>query len=164
VAIMLAAGHPERVGRIVLCDSAGLRPRRRPSYWLRVGVAKAGRVIGLFGAPGRRLQQRLRGRVASTDYLQSTEAMRGTFRKVIAENLADLLPEIAAPTLVIWGERDEDTPLWMGEEMERLIPDAGLVVLAGAGHYAYADAAARFNQTSLHFLCHQPRSVAAQAG
>ena len=38
----------------------------------------------------------------------------------------------------MWGERDEDTPLWMGRRMEDAIPDAGLVVLDG-GHYAYAE-------------------------
>ena len=41
--------------------------------------------------------------------------------------------------LLLWGDRDEDTPLSQGRALEAAIPDAGLVVLEGAGHYSYLD-------------------------
>jgi pimeloyl-ACP methyl ester carboxylesterase len=152
VGIVLAATHPERIARMLLTGAAGIKPRRKPSYYAKVAVAKAGRVIGaLGGAPGRRLQDRMRRRVASSDWLEASEAMRGTFRRVIAEDLSPHLPHIRAATLLVWGERDEDTPLWMGRRMEAAIPDAGLVVLDG-GHYAYAERAAEFNRIAAHFL------------
>jgi hypothetical protein len=62
------------------------------------------------------------------------------------------MPEIRAPTLLIWGSRDTDTPLSAAEEMERLIPDAGLVVLEGAGHYSYLDQPTRFTRIVSHFI------------
>ncbi len=161
IAICLAAGRPELVERMILCDAAGLRPKRGLRYRLRVAQAKLGRLLGLFGPPGRRLQERIRSRVASTDYLEASPAMRETFRRVIAEDLADRLPEIAAPCLLVWGDADEDTPLWMGRRMEELLPDGALVVLEGAGHFSYADEPLRFAQLSRHFLCEQPRQVAA---
>jgi pimeloyl-ACP methyl ester carboxylesterase len=152
IGIVIAATRPERIARMVLTGAAGLKPRRKPSYYGRVAVAKAGRVVGAVGgAPGRRLQDRMRRRVASRDWLEATEAMRGTFRAVIAEDLSPHLPNIRASTLLVWGERDEDTPLWMGRRMEEAIPDAGLVVLEG-GHYVYAERAAEFNRIALHFL------------
>jgi pimeloyl-ACP methyl ester carboxylesterase len=160
VAICLATQKPDLISRLVLCDSAGLRPKRGLEYRLRVALAKLGRLLGLFGPPGRRLQARIRGRVASSDYLNASTAMRDTFRRVIAEDLADHLPRISIPTLLVWGSADEDTPLWMGERMEELLPDGALVVLDGAGHYSYADEPARFAQMSRHFLCEQPRQVA----
>ena len=86
--------------------------------------------------------------------------MRETFRRVIAENLADHLPRIPAPCLLVWGSADEDTPLWMGERMAELLPDGALVVFEGAGHFAYADQPGRFAQVSRHFLCEQPRQSA----
>jgi hypothetical protein len=43
--------------------------------------------------------------------------------------------------------------------MEELIPDAGLVVLEGAGHYSYADAPGPFGSVARRFLCEQPRAV-----
>ena len=42
------------------------------------------------------------------------------------------------------GDRDTETPLADGRLMERLIPDAGLVVFEGAGHYAYLEQPGRF--------------------
>lgn len=162
IAIALADEHPERLERLLLTGAAGIRPRRRPSYYAKVALAKAGRVAAAVGgSPGRRLQASLRQRVASADWLAASEALRGTFRLVIAEDLSGRLPRIRVPTLLVWGEQDADTPLWMGERMERLIPDAGLVVLPGAGHYAYAERAGEFNRVAGHFLVEQP--VAARA-
>jgi pimeloyl-ACP methyl ester carboxylesterase len=160
VGICLAADHPERVDRLLLCDSAGLRPKRGLRYHRRVAAAKLGRLAGrLGGPPGRRLQERLRRRVASRDYLEAPEAMRATFRMVIAQDLAERLPRIKAPTLLVWGDEDEDTPLWMAHRMEELIPDAGLVVLEGAGHYSYVDAPGAFGSVARRFLSEQPREV-----
>jgi pimeloyl-ACP methyl ester carboxylesterase len=160
IAICLAARRPELVGRLVLCDSAGLRPKRGWRYRSRVAVAKLGRVIGLFGPPGRRLQDRMRSRVASTDYAEASPAMRETFRRVIAEDLSGQLPQIEVPCLLVWGDADDDTPLWMGERMEELLPDGALVVFEGAGHFAYADQPGRFAQLSRTFLVEQPRQAA----
>jgi pimeloyl-ACP methyl ester carboxylesterase len=161
VSIALAADEPERVGRLLLVDSAGLRPKRGWRYRRRVAVAKLGRLAAAVGGqPGRRLQERMRARVASRDYLEASEAMRGTFRAVIAADLSDRLPRIGAPTLLVWGDRDDDTPLWMGHRMEELIPDAGLVVLEGAGHYSYADSPGQFRAVARRFLLEQPREAA----
>ncbi len=164
VAICLAAGRPELVDRMILIDAAGLRPKRGMRYRMRVAVAKLGRLLGLLGPPGRRLQERMRRRVASTDYLQASPAMRETFRRVIAEDLSGRLPEVAASCLLVWGDADEDTPVWMGRRMEELLADGALVVFEGAGHFSYADEPVRFAQMSRHFLCEQPRQVAAGGG
>ena len=158
IAIWLAANHPDRVDRVLLCDAAGLRPRRTFAYRRRVALAKAGRVIGrLGGAPGRRLQDRMRRRVASADYLAASGTVRDSFRLVVAEDLGDHLPRIQAPTLLVWGSEDDDTPLWMAERMHALIPDSGLVVFEGAGHYSYADEPGRFAAVARTFLFEQPR-------
>ena len=71
---------------------------------------------------------------------------------MLAEDLSPLLAQVSAPTLLMWGDRDEDTPLWMAERMEAEIPGAGLVVLRGGGHYAYAEQAGQFNVVAAHFL------------
>jgi pimeloyl-ACP methyl ester carboxylesterase len=161
VSIVLAADRPDRVGRLLLVDAAGIPPKRGWRYRRRVAVAKFGRVVARIGGPpGRRLQEQLRARVASRDYLEASEAMRGTFRAVIAADLRERLPRIGASTLLVWGELDEDTPLWMANVMEGLIPDAGLVVLEGAGHYSYADAPGQFRAVARRFLLEQPREAA----
>jgi hypothetical protein len=104
----------------------------------------------------------MRTRVASRDYLEASETMRATFRALIADDLRERLPRIQASTLLVWGDRDDDTPLWMGKQMEELIPDAGLVVLEGAGHFSYADSPGQFRAVTRRFLIDQPRAAAAE--
>jgi pimeloyl-ACP methyl ester carboxylesterase len=153
--IVLAATHPELVDRLVLVDSAGLRPNRRAGYYARVYTYKAGRWLlkqpGLSGPLGSPLRRRFDAQFGSADF-QQAGAMRGTLVRVVNEDWRHLLPRIQASTLLIWGELDDQTPLADGQLMEQLIPDAGLVVFPGAGHYAYADDLARFARVVGHFL------------
>jgi pimeloyl-ACP methyl ester carboxylesterase len=90
-------------------------------------------------------------RTASEEYLNAGP-LRGTFVRVVNEDLRDHLPRISVPTLLIWGAQDQDTPLADGKLMESLIPDAGLVVFDHAGHYSYVDAANAFARVVRHFL------------
>jgi pimeloyl-ACP methyl ester carboxylesterase len=152
-AIHLAAHHPERVDKLVLVDAAGIRAPRTLRWYRRVAMAKlAKHVLNRFGSPGRALSGRLVGRTASGDYSATDQALRPTFNRLVSADLTPLLPDVRASTLLIWGENDEDTPLRDGETMERLIPDAGLVVFEGAGHFAYADQPQRFARVVQHFL------------
>ena len=65
--------------------------------------------------------------------------MRAILSKVVNEDLCHLMPKIAAPTLLFWGENDTATPLADAKRMEKLIPDAGLVTVAGAGHFSFLE-------------------------
>jgi pimeloyl-ACP methyl ester carboxylesterase len=152
IAIRMAATEPSRAAKLVLVDSAGIRPRRTLRWYRRVAMAKVGKYAARsLGSPGARLRDVLVGRAASADYA-AAGAMRPTLVRLVNADLRPLLPDISAPTLLVWGSGDTDTPLAMAREMERLIPDAGLVVLEGAGHYSYLDQPARFARIVSHFL------------
>jgi pimeloyl-ACP methyl ester carboxylesterase len=152
IAIRMASTEPGRASRLVLVDAAGVRPKRTLRYYRRVGMAKVGKYAArLLGAPGERLRARLVGRAASADYLAAGE-MRPTLVKLVNADLRPFMPSIGVPTLLVWGSEDSDTPVEAAREMERLIPDAGLVVLEGAGHYSYLDQPARFARIVSHFI------------
>jgi pimeloyl-ACP methyl ester carboxylesterase len=152
VTIHLASHHPERVDKLILVDAAGIKPRRGLRYYRRVAIAKTAKHAARFlGSPGRRLQQRVFARTASSDYANAGP-LRPTFVKVVNEDLTPLLSRIQASTLLIWGDTDTATPVTDGQTMERLIPDAGLVVFEGAGHYSYIDQPQRFGRVAAHFL------------
>jgi pimeloyl-ACP methyl ester carboxylesterase len=155
VSIVLAATHPEMVEKLVLVDSAGIRPKRTAGYYARVYSYKLSKRLlaspllnGTFGAPLRGIFET---RAGSDDYRQAG-SMRGTLVRVVNEDWRHLLPRIVAPTLLIWGELDDSTPVSDGRLMEQLIPDAGLVIFPGAGHFAYADDFDRFARVVGHFL------------
>ncbi len=146
-AIKLAALHPERVAKLVLTDAAGIRPQRDWRYHARVRVFKLTRALAQARATPQPLRAWAAARITrqgSTDYQAASGTVRSSFVRVVNEDLRAYLPRIQAPTLLIWGSDDTETPLADGQLMERLIPDAGLVVFAGAGHYAYLEQSGRF--------------------
>jgi pimeloyl-ACP methyl ester carboxylesterase len=148
VAIKLAALHPERVARLVLTDAAGIRPKRGWRYHVRVRSFKLMRRLAQAPYTPQPLREWAGAQVArqgSPDYKAASGTVRASFVRVVNEDLREYLPRIQASTLLIWGDRDEETPLADGQLMERLIPDAGLVVFEGAGHYAYIEEAGRFS-------------------
>ena len=147
IAIRLAHCWPQRVEKVVLTDSAGIRPPRTWRYHLRVRAFKLLRWAGQSAAMPAPLRAWATARAAasgSTDYQQASGVMRATLVRLVNADLRADLPHIHSPTLLIWGERDQDTPLADGQLMERTIPDAGLVVFAGAGHFAYLEQSPRF--------------------
>ena len=67
-------------------------------------------------------------------------------------NLRDVLPQIGLPTLLLYGELDERSPLRVAEDLRSQIPTAELVVIPGVGHLANAEAPAEFNAHVRRFL------------
>ncbi len=149
VSIKLAAAHPERINRLVLTGSAGIRPDRTAGYYVKVYTYKLGKALAKL-LPGS-LGKRMIARRGSSDYQQAGE-MRATFVKVVNEDLRHLLPDIQSPTLLIWGELDTETPLQDGQLMDQLIPNSRLEVLRGAGHYCYIDDFPGFSRAISVFL------------
>jgi pimeloyl-ACP methyl ester carboxylesterase len=152
VAIMLAAHHPSRVGRLVLVDSAGVRGRRSFKAHLKRLIAHLGKHLARYGGSvGEHMREALYRRIQSRDYANAGP-LRATLVKVINEDLTPLLPHIKSPTLLVWGEHDRDVPLSAAQMMARLIPGAQLVVFENAGHFAYLDQFNRFRLLVGRFL------------
>ena len=80
----------------------------------------------------------------SEDYRKLSDVMRATFSRIVNEDLKYLLKDIKVPTLLIWGDKDTDTPPYMAEILKENIPDCGLVMYSGAGHYVFLE---RLGQT-----------------
>jgi pimeloyl-ACP methyl ester carboxylesterase len=154
IAIVLAALHPERVGKVVLVDSAGVREPQSRQQRMRVRTYKLLRRIerGPLPSPIRAWAHARAERRGSTDYRAASGTLRATLVRLVNEDLTPLLPRITSPVLIIWGEHDTETPLRDARLMERLIPDAGLVVFEGAGHFAYLEQPARFTRIVDVFL------------
>ena len=147
VAIAMAAEHPERVHRLVLTSSAGVRAQRTLRHRFDVRMYKALRRLEKARWMPRGLRASARSRAerrGSDDYRAASGVLRATLVRLVNEDLTPLLPRVKAPSLLIWGDRDTETPLSAARLMERSIPDAGLVVFEGAGHFAYLEQPGRF--------------------
>ncbi len=70
----------------------------------------------------------------------------------------DLLPRIAVPTLLIWGELDARSPLSVAHQFQEAIPDTELVVIPGAGHVSNLERPLQLNVAVREFCrAHSPR-------
>lgn len=159
VALYLAANEPRLVKHLVLTGGAGLKKtptaaqqKRTAQYQRLKKLYQVLSSVKLLHAWSEKKLSALRKKYGSADYNALDDEMKKTFVKVISEDLSPLLPRIEAPTLLIWGENDQDTPLWMGQKMEKDIPDAGLVVFEGDDHFAYLRQWPRFVRIVSAFL------------
>ena len=65
--------------------------------------------------------------------------MHKTFINIINEDLTEYLKNITSETLLIWGEKDQDTPLKDAYKMNNLIKESALIIYPNASHYSYLD-------------------------
>ncbi len=155
LSIIMGSKYPSQVDKLVLIDSAGLIPKRGLKYYFKVYSFKTLRFIYkklFFWMADEKKMEKFYKKFGSDDYQDSSGIMRKILVTVVNENLKPLLKEIQASTLLIWGDKDMDTPLYMGKIMESEIRDSGLVVLEGAGHYSYLDDYHKFGLILKSFL------------
>jgi pimeloyl-ACP methyl ester carboxylesterase len=171
IAAEIAIAQPERVERLVLVSAAALwseQARARPlvvasrvsrfyaplivSGWEVIARLPRLRNEALRGA-GIRSPHRISGPLAYE--LLSGAGKPGfvdALQALYDYRIRDRLPEIACPTLVVWGADDALVPLKHAFEYEQLIPRARAVVFRRTGHAPMLEQPERFNAALLEFL------------
>jgi len=142
IGLVLASDGSQRIRKMVLSNSAGIQTRPALPSRFRLHLYKSVRdsLRHIGAAPlAARLAQLYTRRYGSDDFQQASPVMRQTLVKIINQDLLEQARRVSVPTLLVWGDQDQETPLWMGRKLESAMPDAALVVYEGAGHYAYLD-------------------------
>lgn len=143
VIIYLSSKYKDLFNKIVLTDAAGVKPKKSIKKLFKIYSYKIAKFFMKLVTPKEKYEEKLaemRKKRGSSDYAMLTsDVMRGTFNKVINLDLTNKLKEIEQSTLLVWGENDTDTPLYMAKIMEKHIKDSGIVVLENAGHFSYLD-------------------------
>lgn len=143
IAIKLASEDGGLLDKIVLTGAAGLKPRRKIGYYIKKGVFKTLKLI----VPKEKLSS-----FYSCDYNNLSPVMKESFIKIVNEHLDCLLPKIENETLLVFGEDDKETPLYMARRLNKGIKNSKLTVIRGAGHFAFIDKPFRFNTEVREFL------------
>jgi len=142
IGLILGSDHSERMRKLVLSNSAGIKLEAALQTRLRLSAYKSLR-RGLENIGAKPAADRLRNnynrRFGSEDYQKASPVLRQTLINVVNQDLLDQAKRVSVPVILIWGDEDRETPLWMGRKLEAAIPDAALILHEGAGHYAYLD-------------------------
>ena len=73
-------------------------------------------------------------------------------KSAIRHNMAEDLPKLRVPSLIIWGKQDNVTPPNVAEEFHRLLPESKLVWINNCGHAPMMEHPDEFNNSILNWL------------
>ena len=128
IAIILSCVKRSLVHSCILIDSAGLKPKRSIKYKLNLAFYKLNRKLGFRGKD--------RG---SPDYKALPPAMKETFKSIVNTHLDNYTKHIHAPTLIIWGKNDKQTPFYMAKRLNKNIKNSRLEIVENGGHFPFLD-------------------------
>ena len=60
--------------------------------------------------------------------------MKQTYLNVVTDDVSFNLPFIKVPTIIIWGDKDDSTPIENAHLINEKIKNSKLVIIPGAGH------------------------------
>ena len=149
VGIKIAATKPDKIEKLILVDSGGIRKDSLVRD-LKTMLAKMVRPIFKLKAL-QSLRAKIYHLLGASDYLATPE-LKETYVNVVREDLQEALGQIKTPTLIVWGEKDKETPVNDGELMFEQISGSKLVVLSGAGHFSFLDKPEEFTKALTDFL------------
>lgn len=139
IAALVAAEHPERVSRLMLFDSAGLRvpPAFDTALFTPSTVAQLNELEALLSPQPQPIPAFIARDILRNFRLNGWIVERALATMLTAQDVVDnLLPQLKMPVLLVWGSLDRVTPLNDGDIMHRLIPQSQLDVFSGCGHMA----------------------------
>ena len=159
VSMRVALDQPERIGRLVLCDSAGVR--FEPTFTIfdfePTTVPAVRHLYSLLMPQPTELPDFLaRDMVRKFKELNWVvdRSARSMFR---GDDLLDgNLGGLQMPTLIIWGKQDHLIPLATAVAMHEQIPQSVLQIYDGCGHLAPGQCAARIGPRLVDFLDGKP--------
>jgi pimeloyl-ACP methyl ester carboxylesterase len=175
VSTELAIAFPQRVERLVLVSGAGISTyRHRDVERIEPYLRRVASIVAVYTGwtasksdwvarrPGLRkltlgLVTRHPSRLPAT---LAAEQLRGAgkpgFMEALRANIdyrvRERLPEIACPTLIVWGDEDKIIPVRDASVFEELIPGSHKVIFEGTGHMAMLERPAAFNELLGEFI------------
>ena len=131
IAIIYASRND--VKKLVLFGTPCIRKEEKVST--KVKVLKILKKVPLL----KNFEEFAKKHIGSEDYRKATPIMRKILVNTVNEDLSLCAKCIKCPTLLIWGDNDEAVYLEEAKEIEKLIPDSGLIVYEGGTHYTYLE-------------------------
>src|ERR1700720_2989645 len=154
----LGANAPERIGRIILSNTACYYPD--PTNWLnRIKAVKEGGIAaiadtviaGWLTADFREREPQIAARMKAMLTASPVQGYLACCEALSTLDQRALLPKIKSPTLVIAGRHDVATPVAAGEFIRSQIPRAALTIL-DAAHISNVEQPHAFTETVVGFL------------
>lgn len=142
VAIKMASEDSGAFKKLVLVGSAGLKPRLTPKKLIKKCA---------FNVLKKFVKKERLSAFYSKDYNALSSVMKESFKLIVSEHLDDRLKDIALPTLIVYGDKDRETPPYMHRRLNKEIKGSKILML-NAGHFCFIDKPHKFNMEVKEFL------------
>ena len=139
ITTLLTGYYKINISKLILFDIASIKPKKSIKTKLKEKIYKSIKKLINILPNKEKFQNKLINYFGSTDYKSLPPTMHKTFINIINEDLTKYLKYIQSETLLIWGEKDQDTPLKDAYKMNNLIKESALIIYPNASHYSYLD-------------------------
>ncbi|MBR3161303.1 MAG: alpha/beta hydrolase [Bacilli bacterium] len=135
---ILIGKYKIQANRIILIDVAGIKRKKLKAY-LKEKIYKILKkcITFLPSKQREKYRKKLFSFFASSDYKDIPNVMKKTFQNIVKENLIKYYKKIENETLIIWGDKDIDTPLKDGILLKKIIKNSELITYKKAQHFSY---------------------------
>ena len=137
LAVKLAVKHPQEIKKLFLVSAACVRKKTGPKGYLKNFFARISKIVKLFyflpyyGLFRKAVYKFI---IRKSDYVYVEGMMKETYLNVVSEDLSFHLPFIKIPTIIVWGSKDDITPIEQAHFIAKQINNSKLAVVQGAGH------------------------------
>ncbi len=154
LALMYTLAHPERIKRMILTGSSGLFENSMGGSFPKRGDYKyiKERVEYTFYDPNTITKEYVDEVFETTKSIPKAMRIVAIAKSAQRNNMASEIPNIKAPTLLIWGLNDTITPPMVAHEFNRLIPNSTLRFIDKCCHAPMMEHPEKFNDLLEHYL------------
>jgi pimeloyl-ACP methyl ester carboxylesterase len=155
VAIKFSIFYPEKAKKLILVNSAGIKPEWGAKEKIVFQISKIGNALFSknhffkFKDEARNFFYRM---ARIKDYSKAKGAMKETMKKILEEDLLPELSKIQNETLILWGEKDKIVPLKYAYLFKEKIKNSQLEILPKIGHSPHLEDPEKLTKVILPFL------------
>ncbi|MBO5851397.1 MAG: alpha/beta hydrolase [Clostridia bacterium] len=133
----------KRVNKLILTGSAGLKPKRKLSFYFKVYLYKLLKRV---------FKVKNLNNFGSLEYKMLNGVEKQSYVKIVNEFLDAQISKIKNKALLIFGENDSETPLYLARRFNKKIINSQFYKVKGAGHFCFVEKPYEFNVVMLEFL------------
>lgn len=133
ISAKFAIKFPQRINKLFLVSAACIREKtaKKKAFGAISKIVRIFKFIPFYDFFKRAVYKFI---IRKSDYLNVDGVMKETYLNVIADDLSQFSGFIKVPTIIIWGEKDDSTPIENAHLLNRKIKNSKLVIIPGADH------------------------------
>ena len=150
---ILTTKYPLKIKKLLLIDVAGLKEYNIKLFIKKKIYKLLKFLIQLLPKKNQKKYLNLLfKKYASNDYKLLPNNLYKTFQNIIKIKLNKYYKKINLETLIIWGEKDNITPLKLGIKLNKLINDSTLIPIKNTKHFPYLEKRYLVNKIIYEYL------------